>query len=148
MLQAIKWILGQVNISSPMVIYHQRPILHKRAKNILSLIDWHNFGADYDYTLMMWYNRFQQGWQERSNQYDERFKRMCSYDLNAGAGAFRIRDIQLWQILFSLSGVKGGIYVPHEEVHCIHLGTAYTFEYFFLAMNKQSGLFLTLLSIR
>lgn len=37
-----------------------------------------------------------------------RFKRMFSYYLNACAGAFRARDIQLWQILWSPEGVSGG----------------------------------------
>jgi hypothetical protein len=36
-----------------------------------------------------------------------RFKRMFSYYLNACAGAFRARDIQLWQVVFS-RGVEGG----------------------------------------
>ncbi|WP_140919622.1 cyclopropane fatty acyl phospholipid synthase [Limnobaculum xujianqingii] len=74
--------------------------------------DLHNFGADYDHTLMAWYKRFIQGWSELSGQYDERFKRMFTYYLNACAGAFRARDIQLWQILFSPKGVEGGIRVP------------------------------------
>ena len=37
---------------------------------------------------------------------------MFSYYLNACAGAFRARDIQLWQVLFSPNGVDGGIRVP------------------------------------
>ncbi|MBK5143401.1 cyclopropane fatty acyl phospholipid synthase [Budviciaceae bacterium BWR-B9] len=74
--------------------------------------DLYNFGADYDHTLMAWYKRFAQGWGELSGQYDERFKRMFTYYLNACAGAFRARDIQLWQILFSPKGVEGGIRVP------------------------------------
>lgn len=74
--------------------------------------DLHNFGADYDRTLMAWYQRFNQGWDQISQQYDERFRRMFSYYLNACAGAFRARDIQLWQVLFSPNGVEGGIIVP------------------------------------
>ncbi|QBH97271.1 cyclopropane fatty acyl phospholipid synthase [Limnobaculum zhutongyuii] len=74
--------------------------------------DLHNFGADYDRTLMAWYKGFIQGWSELSGKYDERFKRMFTYYLNACAGAFRARDIQLWQILFSPKGVEGGIRVP------------------------------------
>lgn len=76
------------------------------------LEDLHNFGADYDHTLMAWYERFKQGWNQISGQYDERFRRMFIYYLNACAGAFRARDIQLWQILFSPNGVEGGIQVP------------------------------------
>jgi cyclopropane-fatty-acyl-phospholipid synthase len=73
--------------------------------------DWHNIGADYDRTLMSWYERFQQAWPELSERYSERFERMFSYYLNACAGAFRARDIQLWQVLFSPRGVEGGIRV-------------------------------------
>ncbi len=72
--------------------------------------DWHNFGADYDTTLMAWYDRFIAAWPQLSEKYGERFKRMFSYYLNACAGAFRARDIQLWQVVFS-HGVEGGLRV-------------------------------------
>ncbi|SQC93052.1 Cyclopropane-fatty-acyl-phospholipid synthase [Cedecea neteri] len=48
--------------------------------------DWHNFGADYDKTLMAWYERFLAAWPEIEGNYSERFKRMFSYYLNACAG--------------------------------------------------------------
>ncbi|RKQ38069.1 cyclopropane fatty acyl phospholipid synthase [Enterobacter sp. R1(2018)] len=73
--------------------------------------DWHNFGADYDKTLMAWHERFLAGWPEIADNYSERFKRMFSYYLNACAGAFRARDIQLWQVVFS-RGVENGLRVP------------------------------------
>ncbi|MGG4607746.1 cyclopropane fatty acyl phospholipid synthase [Providencia sp. Me31A] len=73
--------------------------------------DWHNFGADYDHTLMAWFTRFQAAWPELEQSYTPRFKRMFSYYLNSCAGAFRARDIQLWQILWSPDGVEGGIRV-------------------------------------
>lgn len=72
--------------------------------------DWHNFGADYDRTLMAWYGRFLAAWPEIADNYSERFKRMFSYYLNACAGAFRARDIQLWQVVFS-RGVEKGLRV-------------------------------------
>lgn len=74
--------------------------------------DWHNFGADYDRTLMAWHERFQQGWPQLSERYSARFRRMFGYYLNACAGAFRARNIQLWQVLFSPSGIEGGLRVP------------------------------------
>ncbi|UVK77577.1 MAG: cyclopropane fatty acyl phospholipid synthase [Sodalis sp. Fse] len=74
--------------------------------------DWHNFGADYDRTLMAWYSRFITAWPQLQEQYTERFFRMFIYYLNACAGAFRARNIQLWQVLFSPQGVAGGISVP------------------------------------
>ncbi|MFH7826188.1 cyclopropane fatty acyl phospholipid synthase [Kluyvera chengduensis] len=72
--------------------------------------DWHNFGADYDTTLMAWHERFLECWPEIADNYSERFKRMFSYYLNACAGAFRARDIQLWQVMFS-RGVEHGLRV-------------------------------------
>lgn len=74
--------------------------------------DWHNFGADYDTTLMAWDQRFKASWHELSAHYSDRFKRMFTYYLNACAGAFRARDIQLWQVVFT-RGTEGGLRVPH-----------------------------------
>ncbi|OJT35806.1 Cyclopropane-fatty-acyl-phospholipid synthase [Serratia plymuthica] len=73
--------------------------------------DWHNIGADYDRTLMAWYENFKRAWPALSENYSERFERMFTYYLNACAGAFRSRDIQLWQVLFSPKGVEGGVRV-------------------------------------
>lgn len=74
--------------------------------------DWHNFGPDYDKTLMAWYERFTKAWPELEANYSPRFKRMFDYYLLACAGAFRSRSIQLWQVLLSPNGVAGGIRVP------------------------------------
>ncbi|PKR39902.1 cyclopropane-fatty-acyl-phospholipid synthase [Serratia ureilytica] len=73
--------------------------------------DWHNFGADYDRTLMAWLENFKRAWPELMGGYSERFERMFTYYLNACAGAFRSRNIQLWQVLFSPAGVEGGVRV-------------------------------------
>ncbi|MFJ5490267.1 cyclopropane fatty acyl phospholipid synthase [Pectobacterium carotovorum] len=77
----------------------------------LVMEDWHNFGADYDRTLMAWHARFQQGWPQLSTRYSARFHRMFSYYLNACAGAFRARTLQLWQVVFSTDGIEGGLRV-------------------------------------
>lgn len=63
--------------------------------------DWHNFGADYDKTLMAWHENFQAYWPELAKRYDLRFYRMWVYYLLACAGVFRARDAQLWQIVLS-----------------------------------------------
>ncbi|OJH82273.1 cyclopropane fatty acyl phospholipid synthase [Serratia marcescens] len=73
--------------------------------------DWHNFGADYDRTLMAWLENFKRAWPDLMGGYSERFERMFTYYLNACAGAFRSRNIQLWQVLFSPAGVEGGVLV-------------------------------------
>jgi len=74
--------------------------------------DWHNFGADYDRTLMAWHERFEAAWPELSRQYSERFRRMWRYYLLCCAGTFRARDNQLWQVVLSPRGVAGGYRRP------------------------------------
>jgi cyclopropane-fatty-acyl-phospholipid synthase len=72
--------------------------------------DWHNFGADYDRTLMAWHANFERHWPQLAGHYDQRFRRMWRYYLLSCAGAFRARDIQLWQIVLSKGGVPGGYF--------------------------------------
>jgi len=78
------------------------------AENLFIIEDVHNFGADYDKTLMQWHKNFIAKWPKLKNKYDERFYRMWNYYLLSCAGAFRARSIQLWQIVLSPRGVKGG----------------------------------------
>jgi cyclopropane-fatty-acyl-phospholipid synthase len=63
--------------------------------------DWHNFGPDYDRTLMAWWNNFNRAWPNLQKKYGERFYRMWKYYLMASAGTFRSRKLQLWQIVMS-----------------------------------------------
>lgn len=63
--------------------------------------DWHDFGPYYDKTLMAWYDNFEATWDLVKDKYDERFKRMWEYYLLACAGAFRARDLALWQIVMT-----------------------------------------------
>ena len=73
--------------------------------------DWHNFGHDYDLTLLAWFRNFDKSWPElkaANPKYDERFYRMWKYYLLSCAGAFRTRQIQLWQIVLSKRGVPEG----------------------------------------
>lgn len=79
------------------------------SENKFIIEDIHNFGADYDRTLMAWHTNFTKAWPELESNYKPRFRRMFSYYLNSCAGAFRARDIQLWQIIFSPEGVTGGV---------------------------------------
>mgnify|MGYP006432589923 CR=1 FL=1 len=72
------------------------------------LEDLHNFGADYDRTLMAWYENFEAGWPELRGEYDVRFHRMWRYFLLSCAGAFRARKLQLWQMVLSGRGVHEG----------------------------------------
>ena len=70
--------------------------------------DLHNFGADYDKTLMAWFKNFDAAWPNFESALGARFYRMWRYYLLSCAGAFRARDIQLWQWVLSKEGVKGG----------------------------------------
>ena len=70
--------------------------------------DVHNFGADYDRTLMAWHANFEAAWPRFAAQLGDRFYRMWRYYLLSCAGAFRARDIQLWQWVLSKEGVAGG----------------------------------------
>jgi cyclopropane-fatty-acyl-phospholipid synthase len=66
--------------------------------------DWHNFGEDYDKTLMAWYRNFETAWPELRKSYDDRFYRMFRFYLLGCAGTFRARYIQLWQIVMTPPG--------------------------------------------
>ena len=75
---------------------------------LFTIEDWHNFGADYDRTLMAWHQNFIDAWPSLSAKYDERFRRMFEYYLLTCAGAFRARENQLWQVVLSVGGTSGG----------------------------------------
>lgn len=63
--------------------------------------DWHNFGPDYDRTLMAWWDNFEAAWSQLRSRYDQRFYRMWKYYLLSCAGFFRARQGQLWQLVLS-----------------------------------------------
>ena len=63
--------------------------------------DWHNFGHDYDKTLMAWWENFDSAWPELEPKYGKRFYRMWKYYLLSCAGFFRSRQGQLWQLILS-----------------------------------------------
>ena len=72
------------------------------------LEDAHNFGADYDRTLLEWFANFEAAWPRLQDRYGHRFYRMWKYYLLSAAGAFRSRKYQLWQFVLSKRGVRGG----------------------------------------
>jgi cyclopropane-fatty-acyl-phospholipid synthase len=82
--------------------------LSKAAENLLVVEDWHNFGPDYDHTLMAWLERFQANWHKHEKAYGQQFYRMWVYYLTICAGSFRARKNQLWQVVLSKGGVPGG----------------------------------------
>jgi cyclopropane-fatty-acyl-phospholipid synthase len=78
----------------------------RAAEGLLVMEDWHNLGPHYDPTLMAWLQNFQAAWPRLREHYGERFRRMWEYYLQSCAGAFRARDIQLWQVVFTLPGSR------------------------------------------
>ncbi len=75
------------------------------AERLFVMEDWHNFGPDYDRTLMAWYKNFESHWKELQPKYGDDFFRMWRYYLLSCAGTFRARENQVWQILFSKKGI-------------------------------------------
>jgi cyclopropane-fatty-acyl-phospholipid synthase len=76
----------------------------KAMENIFVMEDWHNFGQDYDKTLMAWCANFEKAWPALKSKYGERFYRMWRFYLLSAAGGFRSRDTQLWQIVMTKRG--------------------------------------------
>lgn len=85
--------------------------ISRAAEGQFVLEDWHNFGADYDKTLMAWFANFDRAWPSLKETYGDRFYRMWRFYLLSCAGSFRSRQNNLWQIVYSPSGVPGG-YAP------------------------------------
>ncbi len=75
--------------------------LSRAAEDRLMIDDLHSFGPDYDRTLMAWHANFNAAWEELAGRYDETFRRMWNYYLLSCAAAFRVRRIQLWQLLLA-----------------------------------------------
>lgn len=63
--------------------------------------DLHNFGPDYDKTIMAWWDNFEHHWPQLEQHYGKRFYRMWRYYLMSCAGFFRSRQGQLWQLVLS-----------------------------------------------
>lgn len=74
------------------------------------LEDWHNFGPDYDLTLMAWHGNVEQAWPRLEALIAQRcggpdgargFRRFWRYYLLCCAGFFRSRQGQLWQLVLT-----------------------------------------------
>lgn len=76
------------------------------AEGLFVLEDVHNFGPDYDRTLMEWCRRFEAGWEALADRYDATFRRAWRYYLLSCAGAFRARFTQLFQVVLSRPGAS------------------------------------------
>ena len=78
------------------------------SEGLFVIEDWHSFGQDYDKTLMAWHENFQNNLSKLKDSYDERFQRMWQYYLLMCAGSFRARRNQLWQLVLTKNGIRGG----------------------------------------
>jgi cyclopropane-fatty-acyl-phospholipid synthase len=70
-------------------------------ENTFVLEDLHNFGPYYEKTLLAWFNNFDKAWPKLREVYGDRFYRMWKYYLYSCAGAFKARNIHLWQIVLT-----------------------------------------------
>jgi len=75
-------------------------------ENLFVMEDWHNLGPHYDSTLMAWHANFEKAWPDLQQKYGETFHRMWRFYLLSSAGAFRSRNQQLWQIVFTHIGTR------------------------------------------
>jgi cyclopropane-fatty-acyl-phospholipid synthase len=79
-------------------------------ENQFIIEDVHNFGPDYDRTLIEWYRNISTRWAEIPH-YDERFRRMWNYYLLSCAAGFRAGHLQLLQCVFQRISERG-TYIP------------------------------------
>ncbi len=82
------------------------PLISKSVEGLFIMEDWHNFGQDYDKTLLAWHENFNKHWPELESAYGNRFKRMWNFYLLICAGGFRARKLQLWQVLLTKHGLR------------------------------------------
>lgn len=101
-----KWISRYIFPNSMLPSVNQ---IGKAAEGLFIIEDWHNFGTDYDTTLMHWFENFNKNFSKlKSRKYDDRFYRMWKYYLLSCAGSFRARKNHVWQIVLSPKGCLGG----------------------------------------
>lgn len=84
--------------------------ISRACEDFFVIEDVHNFGSDYDKTLMAWHKNFNHHWEtlKKNSQYDQRFFRMWNFYLLSCAGMFRARDLHLFQLVLSKGGVADG----------------------------------------
>ncbi|GCC50408.1 cyclopropane-fatty-acyl-phospholipid synthase [Chryseotalea sanaruensis] len=78
-------------------------------ENYFVLEDLHNFGGDYDTTLLAWHKNVSKHYDGLRKNYTKRFFRIWKYYLLSCAGLFRARQLQLWQMVFTKG--RPGVYL-------------------------------------
>lgn len=87
--------------------------LSEALEGLFLVEDWHNFGCDYDKTLMEWHKRLEMHWPLLSKRYSERFYRTWKFYLLGCAAYFRSKQGQLWQVVLS-KRARVGAYRSHR----------------------------------
>ena len=82
--------------------------LGRASEGLFVMEDWHNLRVHYVETLRRWAQRFDSNWPKYADALGERTHRIWSYYFRFCAAAFRAGNAQLWQVVFSKSGVPGG----------------------------------------
>lgn len=80
--------------------------LGESMEGLFVLEDLHNFGPDYDRTLMAWHDNFVAAWPTLERSYGAEFYRMWRYYLSMSAAGFRSRQLQLYQLVMTRPGRK------------------------------------------
>lgn len=66
--------------------------------------DVHNLGPHYDRTLMAWWRNFDAAWPRLRDRYGDPFYRKWKYYLLSSAASFRVRYLNLYQIVATVPG--------------------------------------------
>ena len=97
MLWLLKWIFPDGYLPT------QRELSGAGASS-LRIEDWHNFGHDYDRTLLAWGDNFAAHWDELKDRYDDAFRRRWEFYLYGCAAAFRAKLVNVCQIVYAKRG--------------------------------------------
>ena len=77
------------------------PEIARAIEGLFIIEDWHNFGPDYDRTLMAWWHKLDAAWPGLPKRYDRQLHRRFKYYLLSCAAFFRARQGQLWQLMLT-----------------------------------------------
>jgi cyclopropane-fatty-acyl-phospholipid synthase len=86
--------------------------ISRAVEGLFVIEDWHNLGADYARTLTAWRKNLDHNWARLSARYGARFRRMWHFYLDSARANFECRRLQLWQLVLSPRGVRGGYRAP------------------------------------
>jgi len=83
-------------------------LIAESSEKLFIIEDVHNFGPDYDTTLMAWYENFEKSWKgPLAEKYGETFYRMWRLYLLMCAGSFRSSELELYQVVLAPIGRTG-----------------------------------------